>query len=589
MLDTKSYYQNNVALYTREISALHKKLLLYSTLRVIAFVATAVGIYFTYTSIVVVFAIVIVGIAVFLYLLAQYTDAKKKHDFYEALLEINELELQIGDGNYHKLFSGSQYKDPDHFYSEDIDLFGIGSFFQYINRTKISSGADKLAEYLLANDIDDIIDRQDSIKELSEIPEWNQDFTANAQLIKVSTTSKKIEDWLTDYTPFLSSKVKWLPLAFSIGSFIIIGLTILDMVSISILSYWFFLGLIITGRFLKGTNNLSVAADMARDTIIQYSVLMKQIEKTEFKTDNLKETRNRLFKTDKKASVLFNKFASALNGLDNRNNLIYGIFGNGFFLADLYNVTKVENWIIKNKSLIPEWFRVVAYFDAQVSLGTFGFNHQQFHYPKLSDDKYVIKAQELGHPLLRTEKRIDNDLIIHPEEFFIITGANMAGKSTFLRTVSLYIVMANTGLPVCAKENVYSPVKLITSMRTTDSLKDESSYFFSELSRLKFIVDEIKKEPYFIILDEILKGTNSTDKAIGSRKFVQKLVNGNATGLIATHDLSLCEIEKDLSDVKNYYFDAQIIDDELYFDYSFKKGICKNMNASFLLKKMEII
>jgi DNA mismatch repair ATPase MutS len=165
----------------------------------------------------------------------------------------------------------------------------------------------------------------------------------------------------------------------------------------------------------------------------------------------------------------------------------------------------------------------------------------------------------------------------------------MAGKSTFLRTISLHIVMANVGLPVCASSSSYTPVKLITSMRTSDSLTDDSSYFFSELTRLKFIVDAIIKEPYFIILDEILKGTNSTDKAIGSRKFVEKLVAGNATGIIATHDLSLCEISEELSDVKNYYFDAEIVNDELYFDYKFKEGICQNMNASFLLKKMEII
>lgn len=165
----------------------------------------------------------------------------------------------------------------------------------------------------------------------------------------------------------------------------------------------------------------------------------------------------------------------------------------------------------------------------------------------------------------------------------------MAGKSTFLRTISLHIVMANAGLPVCAKTSEYNPVKLVTSMRTSDSLTDDSSYFFSELTRLKFIVDAIKKEPYFIILDEILKGTNSTDKAIGSRKFVEKLVDGNATGIIATHDLSLCEIEKELSDVQNYYFDAQIVNDELFFDYKLKQGVCQNMNASFLLKKMEIV
>ena len=201
----------------------------------------------------------------------------------------------------------------------------------------------------------------------------------------------------------------------------------------------------------------------------------------------------------------------------------------------------------------------------------------------------VIKAKDLGHPLLDKTKRITSDVAINDQEFFIVTGANMAGKSTFLRTISLHIVMANTGLPVCATSSTYAPVKLITSMRTSDSLTDDSSYFFSELTRLKFIVDEIDKEPHFIILDEILKGTNSTDKAIGSRKFVEKLVAGNATGIIATHDLSLCAISEELSDVKNYYFDAEIVNNELYFDYKLKPGICENMNASFLLKKMEIV
>lgn len=165
----------------------------------------------------------------------------------------------------------------------------------------------------------------------------------------------------------------------------------------------------------------------------------------------------------------------------------------------------------------------------------------------------------------------------------------MAGKSTFLRTVSLQIVMSNLGMPVCATTCNYNPIKLITSMRTTDSLNDDESYFFSELKRLQFIVNEIKSDKYFIILDEILKGTNSTDKAIGSRKFIQKLVKSRSTGIIATHDLSLCEVAQELSQVENHYFDAEIIDDQLYFDYKFKDGICRNMNASFLLKKMNIV
>jgi DNA mismatch repair ATPase MutS len=165
----------------------------------------------------------------------------------------------------------------------------------------------------------------------------------------------------------------------------------------------------------------------------------------------------------------------------------------------------------------------------------------------------------------------------------------MAGKSTFLRTVSLSIVMANCGLPVCAESFKYAPRRLITSMRTTDSLSEDESYFYSELKRLKFIVDTIEVKDYFIILDEILKGTNSKDKAIGSKKFIEKLIKSKSTGIIATHDVSLCDLENEFSDIKNYYFDAEIIENELHFDYTLKNGICKNMNASFLLEKMKII
>jgi len=201
----------------------------------------------------------------------------------------------------------------------------------------------------------------------------------------------------------------------------------------------------------------------------------------------------------------------------------------------------------------------------------------------------VVDTEEMGHPLLNKKIRVNNDFSIHKKDFHIVTGANMAGKSTFLRTISLGLVMANTGLPVCAKKINYSPIKLITSMRTADSLAEESSYFYAEIVRLRFIVDQMKEEKYFIILDEILKGTNSKDKAIGSRKFVEKLVKSGSTGIIATHDLSLCEIEKIYPQIHNQYFDAKINNEELYFDYKLKEGICTNMNASFLLKKMDII
>ncbi|MGE5943897.1 MAG: MutS-related protein, partial [Flavobacteriales bacterium] len=357
----------------------------------------------------------------------------------------------------------------------------------------------------------------------------------------------------------------------------------------AIIGYWLLLGLGISSMYMKKINALSSNTDKVKDTFRQYALLLDLIENESFSSELLQQKQQRIQQEGKKASLIFTELSKSLDALDNRNNLISAIFGNGLFLSYIKNSYRIEQWINQHADKVADWFEVVSFFDAYNSLGTFTFNHPEFVFPEIIEKGTVIKAENLGHPLLKKEKRVDSDVTINNEQFFIVTGANMAGKSTFLRTVSLHIVMANVGLPVCAKSSSYSPVKLITSMRTSDSLTDDSSYFFSELTRLKYIVDTIQLEPYFIVLDEILKGTNSTDKAIGSRKFVEKLVASHATGIIATHDLSLCEIEKELDEVKNYYFDAEIINDELYFDYKLKEGICKNMNASFLLKKMNIV
>jgi DNA mismatch repair ATPase MutS len=314
-----------------------------------------------------------------------------------------------------------------------------------------------------------------------------------------------------------------------------------------------------------------------------------EVENESFSSEILTAKRNLVVQSDTKTSTVLKKFSRYLDVLGQGDIMLFGPIINGFTLRNLRQCYNIEQWIKAYEKNVPAWFEVITFFDAYNSLGNFAFNHPAYSYPTISDGDSVLNIKGAGHPLLHEATMVKNDIQINSEEFFIVTGANMAGKSTFLRTVSLQIVMGNIGLPVCADAFTYSPIKLITSMRTTDSLTDDESYFFSELKRLKFIVDEIKTDRYFIILDEILKGTNSTDKAIGSRKFVEKLVGSNSTGIIATHDLSLCAAADELSEVKNYYFDAQIIDDELFFDYTFKPGICENMNASFLLKKMEIV
>lgn len=589
MNDLIKFYNQELETHKTNTSTLKKRLLLFSSLRLLIFSITGIIIYITFSNWKLAITLGTIGIITFVYLLSKYSDSKEKHKLYKALVRINEEELKIASGEFHHRNTGLQFQDPKHFYSLDIDLFGKGSFFQYLNRTTSSESQIKLAETLKANDISNIEERQEAIKELSEKTKWSQFYTATGSLIETETSALDIIHWLKHHENFISKRMKWVPLIFALISVSLLILTILSLLDVSFFGYWLFAGLGITGLYLKKINVLAVNSGKAKDTFKQYASLLLHIEKEKFTSKLLQDKQKQIQSECKKASVIFSEFSKHLDALDNRNNLIGAIFGNGYLLSDIKNAYKVEQWISKYGHKVEDWFEVVSFFDAYNSLGNYAFNHQDHVYPKISKDKTTLNAKHLGHPLLNKAKRISSDVNIDNEQFFIVTGANMAGKSTFLRTVSLHIMMANVGLPVCAKSSTYSPVKLITSMRTNDSLTDDSSYFFSELTRLKFIVDAIKKEAYFIILDEILKGTNSKDKAIGSRKFVEKLVSGNATGIIATHDLSLCEISKELDKVKNYYFDAQIVDDELYFDYKLKNGVCQNMNASFLLKKMEII
>ena len=589
MIDPIKFYNQELETYKGKVSSHKKRLLLLSSLRLFAFAITGTLIYVTFSNWQLALTIGIIGLGIFIYLLSKYTVTKAKRELHKALVTINEEELKIASGDFHHRNTGSQFQDPKHFYSLDIDLFGKGSFFQYINRTISSEGQRELSNALKANNSSHIEQRQNAIKELSEKTKWTQLYAATGSLIETETPALKIINWLKNHKNFIPKEMKWVPWLFTIISVTFLSLAIFNILDISYFGYWLFAGIGLTGLYLKKINILSANSDKIKDTFKQYASLLVQIENESFTSKLLQEKQKQIQSEGKKASAIFSEFSKHLDALDNRNNLIGAIFGNGYLLSDIKNAYKVEQWISKYGHKVEDWFEVVSFFDAYNSLGNYAFNHVEHVFPKILKSQTTINTKGLGHPLLNKTKRVSSDVIIDNQQFFIVTGANMAGKSTFLRTVSLHIMMANVGLPVCAKSSSYSPVKLITSMRTSDSLTDDSSYFFSELTRLKFIVDAIEKEPYFIILDEILKGTNSTDKAIGSRKFVEKLVAGNATGIIATHDLSLCEISNELDEVKNYYFDAEIVDDELYFDYKFKKGICQNMNASFLLKKMEII
>lgn len=584
-----AYYLDQKEKHNKLLKKTQQQLKGLSGIRFLIFCLTILLVYSYWGHQKIVIASLVIGGIFFAFLLTKYLYFTHRKKLLQKLVDINTAEIAYLEGNYTAFDSGEEFINPTHAFSYDIDLFGKGSFFQFINRTATKHGRFILSSLLTSNNIDDIQQKQEAIEELSKKSDWRQLFSATASFIDTSTPVESILKWIENHNPLFSKKTLLFSNFFSSITILLITAVLFKVLAFSYLTSWFFFGIIISGLYLKKVNTLHQYATQTTATFHQYYKILELIENEKFTTDYLLKEQNKLQPKNQKASDIFKAFSKTLDALDQRNNILVAIVRNGLFLSDIKQASKLEIWIHEHKNITREWFDIIAFFDAQNSLANYKFNHTDFVFPEITTQETIVETTELGHPLINPSKRITNNYIIDTHSFFIVTGSNMAGKSTFLRTVALNMVMANVGLPVCATYMKYKPIKLITSMRTTDSLSDNTSYFFAEIKRLKFIINTIKHQPYFILLDEILKGTNSVDKANGSQKFVEKLITSKATGIIATHDLSLCSIADTYSEIKNYYFDSEITNNELVFDYKLKNGICKNMNASFLLKKMEII
>jgi ABC-type multidrug transport system fused ATPase/permease subunit len=589
MKNPEEYYQKQLVFYREKLSKLKSKSLYVSILRFVVFLLFLLFVYRNYTSMNALLLIAAIGIPIFLYLVSKSENIKQDIAKTKEFININEIELRVLAQKFDFLPSGKEFVNPEHHFSYDIDLFGQSSFFQYLNRSLKQSSKSALANLLTSNNIEKIALKQEAVKELASKADWRQDFMVSSRLDGSNYNPQQVYDWMQGYTSFTKKTVYYGSMAFSIASILVIIAFFMDIITPKLFTVWVIFGLGLVGKYAKKIHKLSAELDLIKPSFQSYKQLVTLIENESFLSEILQQKKQTVVTEGKNIVENIGDFLQLYQQKEFSNNLIIKFIGNAFFLYDLWMAYRLEQWIDKHRNEVLNWFEVADFFEAYVNLGNFSFNHQNYVYPNIVSSGTAIDARQFAHPLIDKSKRIDNDFSINQHEFYIITGANMAGKSTFLRTVSLGIVMANTGLPVCANHFDYHPIKLITSMRTKDSLSKDESYFFSELKRLQFMVGEMQNEEYFIVLDEILKGTNSKDKAIGSQKFVEKLLQSKSTGIIATHDLSLCDLADDYKQIKNYFFDAEIINDELYFDYRLKTGICQNMNASFLLKKMGIV
>lgn len=588
MEGTTSFYTQQGDRHKGELQKLNKRLSLWVVLRLAVFLGTVLVGVFLWGHLLANILLPL-GTLLFFYLVSQHIELKRHKAYLQRLVAINATELEVANRNFHHLPDGSRFLDSEHPYAHDLDLFGRGSFFQYINRTALKQGKEVLAGLFLDDRPKDIPKKQAAVRELADRPEWRQRFWAMAGATKPEHAHDKVTHWLREHRPFVPRWIRYVAPCFAGISLVLIFAAFMAWIPWGLVVFWYVLGNAIVGRYFGKIMDFSSRISKVQDTIEQYQRLILEVEQQEFTSDLLRKQQDRLHREEEPTSKILWRFHRSLAMLDQQHNMLTLLLGQGFALWSLYFAHRVEQWVLEYGADVEAWFDSIAHFDAYCCLGNYAFNHPDHSYPEIVDGEGQLYAKELGHPLIDPKRNVLNDIAMDRGRFCIVTGANMAGKSTFLRAVALLLVMANAGLPVKGREVRYRPVRLLTSMRSSDSLTEGTSYFHAELKRLKFLVDELEKDDCFVILDEILKGTNSVDKAEGSKKFVERLVRAQATGMVATHDLSLCELAERLPQVENRYFDAQIVDGELYFDYRFKEGICQNMNASFLLKKMGIV
>ncbi len=510
----------------------------------------------------------------------------------EVLKKLVENEQKALKHSFLHFKDGEEFLNTQHFFSYDLDLFGRGSLFQFLNRTTTVGGTQKLASWLISPSKvrEEIIQRQEAVKELSAMPDWRLEFRAAGNLFdETEALSREIKSWSgMELALNHPARVKWLIRILPV-------LTVVSVVPAVMGNYLFLivmasLQFVLMYFFWKRINQYFLFFGRKSELLSKYMQLLHIIENKEFKSEYLQGLQNKV--RHPSAGNLFKQLKSLVKEFEYRQNILVGLVLNGIFLWDIRCVYKLWEWHRNNHTKLSVWLDVIAETDVLISLGNYAGNLPEFVYPEIKEGDFIYKAENLGHPLLKPDKRICNDFeIAGLSQVMIVTGANMAGKSTFLRTVGVNLVLALIGAPVCAEKMKILPIDIYTNMRTTDSLLDDESYFFAELKRIKGVLDRLKNgERIFVILDEMLKGTNSIDKLNGSQELIRKLVEQKAVSLIATHDLKLSEMEREFPDhVSNRCFEIRIENDDLIFDYKLSQGVTKTMNATFLMRKMGII
>lgn len=581
-------------------------------------------------------------IALIAYFSIRHQDDKNKEKIahLSALLRVYQNEMKALDGDFSPFETGIQYQNPQHPYSFDLDVFGCDSLFNRICRTITSGGSDKLAESLSRKEplsVDEIVLHTALQRDLAEHgEEWRMEFLALGEKSKKRVReSRKIDSAaVVDAIAKVSAMEvpAWFGAAASLvlGWLLIIGvcgsvlLAVLDVVSANVPLWWVMMQYMVVFFVCKGTlDKIDSNGGKLRHQLVAYSQILQLIARRNFHSELGKQMQATLVD----ALPSFAQLEKILKGYDRRGNFLGLFFTDAFLLSDFFLVRSFMKWKNTYMMKMEEWMDIVSEMDAAVSMADFRYNHPEAvdaelvvpNFATANDESrqdtsmiqpVLFEAHNLYHPFLGA-KAVKNDFSIKDGNYYIVTGANMAGKSTFLRSLGVNYILAMAGMPVFADSLRLSRFRLFSSMRTSDDLTHGISYFNAELLRLEQLMQfcqgttedgyerdasgKVRKQLLrtLIILDEILKGTNSVDKLNGSRLFLEAISRLPVTGVIATHDLELSKMEQEHGDgapdtdrmknrFHNYCFEIDLGTDVTY-TYKIQRGVARNQNATFLL------
>lgn len=591
-IDLHTLYSTRSSAFSAKENHFKKKANRYAALRLFFGISIIVALWMAITYLAISWlAVALVSTVVYIALVFAHAKVNKQQVKFRRLKMINEVEKSALSGDYTSLPSGSPYIDHNHPFTFDIDIFGDQSLFQYVNRTCTSSG-----ERLLANNlkhklvaIEKIIERQKTISALTPLLDFRQQF-----MVIGADNPEKPEDlsqlmaWLASPKSTLNRPlIRFLSFLLSGITFVLLILALAELVPYVSLVLSVLINLAFIQLFNHTINKTHAVISRKYNLLRKYAYLLELLNAQTF-TDPFLTS---LLEKSDQAHVGIKRLSILMSFFDQRLNDLVAVVLNGFFLSDIHCIVGLDKWKNKHRESMPSWLDSIFIVDELNSFANFAFNNPSYCFPQFTSSTF-IETKGLGHPLMRKNACVLNDFIpSDKEKVVVLTGANMSGKSTFLRAIGINTVLANCGAPVYATSFAFNNAEVYTSMRVMDSLEQNTSYFYAELERLSLIMNKLRSgQKMIILLDEILKGTNSADKLAGSIGLIEEFLRHDCLCIIATHDLDLGKLEiKYPLEVSNYCFESRLEANELYFDYKINKGIAKNKNATHLMQKAGLI